>query len=153
MRAPAFCSLTLIFALSACATAVTTPFVVNLTLDQSALAELRSSNEHVTVAAQYYWRPASGGPSHEENELDYVLGGYSVGGETHETTGDARVTFAGRTESNSHVRPGEGDARVLINVFSSRRTHPNNLLNCDVFDEKLSVAAAQGIAIHCNLIR
>ena len=43
-------------------------------------------------------------------------------------------------------------ARVAIEVFSGRRSSPNNLLDCDFFDDLLSVAAEKPVQAHCKLI-
>ena len=101
--------------------------------------------------AYYYWRPTAGRDEFDL-ELDPVLDGYPIGSERHETTGSGRVPFVGRTHPSSHVRAGEGEARVLISVFSTRRTQPDILLNCYAFDDKLSVAASKSITIHYSPI-
>ena len=41
--------------------------------------------------------------------------------------------------------------QVLINVFSGRHSSPDNLLDCDLFQDKIALAA-KGIEIHCKLI-
>lgn len=147
------CPLILAGYLSACASGISSPYVVNLTLSPSAHVELRNSAERVKVAAYYYWRPNSGGPSHNDDELGSVLGGYSLGEESHEVERNtSRVSFAGRTRANFRIRAGHGEARVLINVFSARRTRPNNILDCSVFDDTLAVASSQGINVNCSLI-
>ena len=139
--------------LSACGASISCPFVVNVTLDQAAMTELSNSGEEVEVIAYYYWSPVSGGPSHEEDELGYVLGGYSIGEETHEIAREGAARFVGRTRPSSHVQAGHGEARVLINVVSARHTHPNNILDCSVFDESLAKASNQGVNLNCSLIR
>lgn len=137
--------------LTACGARITSPFVVNLTLDEAATAELQRSGEQVKLIAYYYWRPNSGGPSHDDNEFGYVLGGYPIGEEAHEVPGAAQVAFAGNTQPSMRVRSGDGEANVLINVVSARRTNSANILECGIYEGSLSNASRQGIDIHCSL--
>ena len=137
--------------LAACGTKISSPFVVNLTLDDVAAAELRASGERVKLIADYYWTPNSGGPSHDENEFGYVLGGYPIGEEVHEVLGAGRVAFRGSTRRSTRVRSGDGETNVLINVVSARRTDPLNILECGVYEGSLTVASTQGIDIHCSM--
>ncbi|WP_417492652.1 hypothetical protein [Maricaulis sp.] len=153
MRRPFFLALLLAMVASACDSGASTPFVVNVELDDAANARLDELGESVQVIAHYYWRPASGEPAHGDNEYGYVLGGYPIGGETHEIIGSGRANFDGRTHSNSHIVVGEGASRVLINVVSARQTQSNNLLSCGIFDDSLDIASTQGIDISCSLIR
>jgi len=124
---------------------------VNLTLDEPAIAELRASGEQVTLIAYYYWRPISGAPSHEDNEFGHVLGGYPIGEEIHEVPSQARVAFAGVTQRSVRVRSGGGEANVLINVVSARRSRPLNILECDIYDGSLEAASRQRVNVHCSL--
>ncbi len=41
---------------------------------------------------------------------------------------------------------------MLVNVFSGRHSSPDNLLDCDFFQDKITVAARAPIPIHCKLI-
>ena len=45
------------------------------------------------------------------------------------------------------------DVQLLINVFSGRKSSDLNLLNCDIFQDKMSVIAGKDYAISCTLIR
>lgn len=79
---------------------------MNLTLDDVAAAELRASGEQVKLIADYYWTPNSGGPSHDENEFGYVLGGYPIGEEVHEVPAAGPVAFTGNTRRSLRIRAG-----------------------------------------------
>ena len=39
-----------------------------------------------------------------------------------------------------------------VNVYSARRTNPDNILSCDFFDGKLSSAVRKTPTLHCTLI-
>ncbi len=45
-----------------------------------------------------------------------------------------------------------GKETVLINVYSGRRSNANNLLECDMFEDDVKLAEANGIHIGCKLI-
>ncbi|MCJ2034919.1 hypothetical protein [Methylobacterium sp. J-068] len=47
---------------------------------------------------------------------------------------------------------GRNPLRVSLNVFSARKAAPDNLLDCDLFDDDLSRARAKPIVIGCRLI-
>src|SRR4051812_2649281 len=99
--------LALTAALATGASAPQTPFAVTVTFSPAAAAGLKSAGEQVKIAAYYYWRPVSGGPDHESDEFGYVLGGYPLGQEAHETQGNKPVRFLGRTNPDSTFVPAK----------------------------------------------
>jgi hypothetical protein len=59
--------------------------------------------------------------------------------------------------SGSHLKRGRihwirGPILVNVNVYSARRSGPNNLLTCDFFDGHLHDAEHRTVPIHCSLI-
>jgi hypothetical protein len=46
----------------------------------------------------------------------------------------------------------EGPPMLLINVYSARKKHADNLLECGIFDAELAKAEAEPIKIECDLI-
>ena len=46
----------------------------------------------------------------------------------------------------------EGPPLLLINVYSARKKHEDNLLDCGIFDAELAKAEAETILIECDLI-
>ena len=46
----------------------------------------------------------------------------------------------------------QGEPELLINVFSGRKSSPNNLLNCDIYEGSLSDIQGRRIDISCGLI-
>ena len=46
----------------------------------------------------------------------------------------------------------EGPPQVLVNVYSARRTHEDNLLDCGIYEGPVSMAQQQPVDIQCDLI-
>ena len=44
------------------------------------------------------------------------------------------------------------DVRVLINVASGRKSSPDNLLACDIYEGRLQKVQSRTVPIHCKLI-
>ena len=41
---------------------------------------------------------------------------------------------------------------VNVNVYSARRSGPDNILDCDFFDDALTLAQQASLTLHCKLI-
>jgi hypothetical protein len=41
---------------------------------------------------------------------------------------------------------------VNVNIYSARRSGPDNILDCDFFDDSLTVAQQAPLTLHCRLI-
>ena len=41
---------------------------------------------------------------------------------------------------------------MLVNVYSARKTHEDNLLNCGIYEGPVSMAQKQPVDIQCDLI-
>ena len=46
----------------------------------------------------------------------------------------------------------DGKEQVLINVFTGRRSSQDNLIACDIFQDDVKLAEANGVKIACKLI-
>jgi hypothetical protein len=46
----------------------------------------------------------------------------------------------------------KGEPEVLINVYSARKTHENNLLSCGIYQGPISMAQKKPVDITCDLI-
>ena len=46
----------------------------------------------------------------------------------------------------------KGGPRVNINIFSARHADPNNLLNCEIFEDDIAVAQARAPVLRCVML-
>ncbi|MBE2241905.1 MAG: hypothetical protein IAE86_04060 [Burkholderiaceae bacterium] len=124
-------------------------FTLRITLSDKAAQRLRKTDEGITVDARYYGDPTPGAARHADE-----VGQIDLGTE--------RVFLPGRAGtahvSGSKLRADrldwtEGDVKVNVNVYSSRRSSSDNLLACDFIDGPVAqVVRAQPVALHCALI-
>lgn len=141
-----------VLGLVGCSPQVESPFAVTISLSPNAAQVLQSTGEQVELSATYYWRPKAGGPSHDESEFGNVLGGYPMGGEERRAEWSVHtVQFNGAHAEDERVKRGEGEMRVLLNVYSARLKSRDNILDCGIFDDALALASA-GISIRCGLL-
>jgi hypothetical protein len=118
--------------------------VVNLT--PRAAEALKLAREGVVVSAWYYADPKPGATNVnpvglidlavEERELASFAGTLRVGGEGVDTMALGEIG---------------GPVMVNVNVYSTRRSGPDNILDCDFFDGFLSRAAAAPVELRCGL--
>ncbi len=47
---------------------------------------------------------------------------------------------------------GKNPLRVTLNVFSARKAAPDNLLDCDLFDDTVAAARSRPVVVTCRLI-
>lgn len=125
------------------------PYSVALTFTPGAAAKLAGMGERVIVDNMFYGLAKEGAKDADET------GQIGLG------TKEIEVEAVDQTVSvspppfmpgpMSQIVEAEG-ARLLINVYSARRAHQDNLLSCGIFDDKVEAAPASQIAIHCELI-
>lgn len=65
---------------------------------------------------------------------------------------DGSVVIRGVNMIETRLPWLQGPVSVNVNVFSARRSGPNNILACDFFDGNLLDARRHPIAIHCSWI-
>ena len=100
-------------------------FDVNLTLTARAAERLKDTDERVIVSAMYYGLPTSDdAPGIDKEGMEVRLGA-----------------------SDIEVAP-----EVLINVYSARKTHENNLLNCGIYQGPVPMAQKKPVDVQCDLI-
>lgn len=157
MRIGLFCAA--LFALNACAppTAQQPPappaplaqgFTINLTFSPKAAARLAELKEQVIVDAMYYGQPQPGFEPKEAGDVGVDLGS------TQNTIPpvNGATQFAPSFDAAKLAKEVKGEPRVLVNVYSARLAHPDNLLSCGIYDDTVSAAAAAAPAIACALI-
>jgi hypothetical protein len=129
------------------APAQTTDIAFNLALKFSdrAKAKIKELDERVLVNAMYYGAPLPG--------IETEEGGFNLGEEVQEMLAeDQTVPFTGTHRIDVGVGQTDGAPRVLVNVYTARRVHPDNLLDCGIVDDALPVAASVTFEISCKLI-
>ena len=62
------------------------------------------------------------------------------------------VKVAGEGFDATYLTSVKGDPEVLINVYSARKTHENNLLSCGIYQGPISMAQKKPVDIQCDLI-
>lgn len=131
----------------------TPKFSVAVTLSKEALAELTRRKEQVSVSAMY-----SGEPTAEatKKKIDNEIGEVDLGDEaqTRPFAGPTETyVFAGKAfqaKKTKWIKPGT--ASILINVYSARKSTDDNLLDCTIFQDTVTLANAKPIEIACKLI-
>jgi hypothetical protein len=123
-------------------------FHVQITLSAKATVRLRKSSEGIIASARYYGYPNPGWEKYADE-----VGQIPVGAELVQLPGNNGSVVIKGTKVNRKRLPWlQGPPSVNVNVFSARRSGPDNILTCDFFDGNVSDAQEHPIAIHCSLI-
>lgn len=124
-------------------------FQVNLTLTPRAADKLAATKERVTVAAMYFGAPASeDAPGVDDHVMEAPLGEDLV----EVDPVNAVVTAPGTGFDAQFLSSVKGDPEVLVNVYSARKTHENNLLSCGIYQGPVAMAQKKPVDIRCDLI-
>lgn len=135
-------------AAAAAVAALPPSFTVDVKLTPAAASKLTSTNETIIVAADYSGIPVGiGGSPADPN------GTVQLGRETVEMFGAGRAVFstANADPTRRHLIE-KGEVRLLINVYSGRRNSEDNVIDCGIFDDLLTLATQKPIEINCSLI-
>jgi hypothetical protein len=62
-----------------------------------------------------------------------------------------RAVITGKTVNTSRIRWVK-EFDVNINVFTARRSSPDNLIDCDFYQDAVAKVQAKPLAISCKLI-
>lgn len=119
--------------------------VLHLTFSEAAKAKIAEVQEKVTVSAMYHGDPKPGLPPERQDDM-----GVSLGLEEVEVDGvDGDVTLKAVPDP-AKLGDIAGPPQVTVNVFTSRKTQENNLLDCSlVFGP---IAETDGETVTCKLI-
>ncbi len=124
------------------------PFNVQVTLSPSAAARLSALHEGITVTAYYSGDPAPGFTRHADQ-----MGQINLGAEHVTIAGSGTAVLTGSVIPATQIGWVKDRAiQVLINVYSTRRSSSNNLLDCGIFEDTAKAAAKAPIQIACKLI-
>jgi hypothetical protein len=123
-------------------------FSVTVSLSPKAEARLAHPKETIMISADFY-----GDSNGKNRKLENDVGEIDLApSQKDEIPGAGAAQFRGPKYDASKLAYVDANGlQVLINVFSGRHSSPANLLDCDLFQDKIALAA-KGIAIHCKLI-
>ena len=122
-------------------------FTVEVVLTPAAAARLQALHEKVAVIADYSGLPAPGVQATPDGQVD-------LGSETVELAPtEGRAAFTAAAIDGGDLKTIAGKPRVLINVVSARHAAPDNLLDCGIFEDDITVAQAKTPRITCDLIK
>jgi hypothetical protein len=121
-------------------------FRIEVTLSTKAAAKLYSAQEWVHISAFYYGEAAKPKDGDE-------MGQIWLGNEDADIEDAGTVTFGQIKIDGKRLKLVKGrKATVNINVYSSRKTLADNILDCGLFEDLVEVAASENVTIECKLI-
>jgi hypothetical protein len=124
-------------------------FTVAVTYSQKAMATLVAGKETVIVVGYLYGFPIQGTP---KQDVDHV-GQIDMGQVKKEIALGATATFDHVKLNQPMMKWMDGQGpQLLINVYSGRKSSPNNLLDCGIYEGALKAVQDQSIPIACKLI-
>jgi hypothetical protein len=123
-------------------------FDIQILLSQRAAAKLESLSEGIVIAATYSADTAPGAERHADQ-----IGRIDLDRKTAVISGRPQfVHIAGPRIAHSLLAETHGPILLNVNVYSARRSGPDNILNCDFFDGNLAEAVRKPLTLHCSLI-
>jgi len=129
--------------------AALTGFTVKVTYSQKAMDKLVAGKETVIVVGYLYGFPKQGTP---KRDVDHV-GQVDLGEAKQEIAPAATATFDRVKPDQALVKwVNDQGLQILINVYSGRKSSPNNLLDCGIYEGSLAAVQGQSIPIACKLI-
>lgn len=124
-------------------------FEVRLTMTPRAAEKLASMNERVIVDAMYFGLAASAdAPGVDDHGMEVGLGSDEV----EVAPQNAVVTTPGSGFDPTHIASIKGEPEVLVNVYSARKSHADNLLSCGIYQGPVKMAQQKPVEIQCDLI-
>jgi hypothetical protein len=124
-------------------------FTVKITYSQKAMATLVAGKETVIVAGYLTASPIAGTP---KQYVDHV-GEIGLGEVDREIAPGAIATFSNVKPTPAMMKWVDSQGpQLLINVYSGRKSSPNNLLDCGIYEGPLAAIQGQSIPISCKLI-
>ncbi|MDR3512652.1 MAG: hypothetical protein P4L73_13535 [Caulobacteraceae bacterium] len=128
--------------------ATTPAFQVAVSLSPKAAARLAHPHETIIVAAYVY-----GDANDRGQRLADEVGQIDFGREQKvELPGPGVARFQGVRYDTKRLVYVDGKLQVLVNVYSGRRSSPDNLLDCSIFQDSVELAGRAVIPIRCKLI-
>jgi hypothetical protein len=123
-------------------------FDVALTLTPRAAEKLAGMGEEITVDAVFFGEPRPGGLK-PEDENDFIpMGGEQVNA----PPANGVIMVPGESYDPAREADVEGGKQVLVNAWTSRKAHEDNLISCGIYQGPLAMAQKQPVEIRCDLI-
>jgi hypothetical protein len=123
-------------------------FDVQLTLTPRAADKLVSTRERIIVAGMFW-----GAPNAAAMPAADAMGQIPLGEDFLEVAPrSATVTVPAANFDPAQLPNVEGAPQVLVNVYSARKTHEDNLLACGIYEGPVAMAQKQAVDIQCDLI-
>lgn len=117
-------------------------------LSKRAAAKLAVAHEAIGVSASFFGEPRSDGSRSAAEDGQIAFG-----------TVEKQLPRAGRVrivppafDPARLALVARGKPRVNVNIFSARKTLPDNVLDCAFFEDSLEAALRQPILLRCKLI-
>jgi hypothetical protein len=124
-------------------------FTVTLTYSSKASETLTSQHETVIVAGYLTCFPKQGTPKRLVDHEDQV----SLGEIHDEIVLGQTAAFKGIKLDPAGLKWADSQGpQLLINVYSGRKSSPNNLLDCGIYQGPLKDVQGKSIPISCKLI-
>ncbi|MCC2097676.1 MAG: hypothetical protein KDJ29_12335 [Hyphomicrobiales bacterium] len=121
-------------------------YTVNLQMSPASSRLLSGMGEKVTVWASYEGEGKRGVKTDP-------MGMVNLGNETRIVSPRSqKVQMSGKFNERLARRSLKGEPQLLINVYSARKAHQNNLLNCGIWQNPVRMAPP-GFTIRCKLIQ
>lgn len=121
---------------------------IALQLSPKAEAKLKATNETVIVAAFF-----SGTPKDTSSQEFLESGEIMVKDQKIELTTSRLATFENlKFAKSTYNALADKDIRLLVNIYSGRRSSPDNLLNCSIVEGKMSDLRGKRLPISGKLI-
>lgn len=123
-------------------------FDVHITLSKQAAATLVRRKEAMAASASFYGDPKPAAEKHADE-----VGRIDLGTEDVEIPGvPGQMHFTGAKVATERLGWLAGPVQVNVNVYSARKSSPDNLLQCDFIDGTLDRVRQAPITLHCSLI-
>lgn len=124
-------------------------FEVQLTLTPRAVEKLTAMSEMVTVAGMYWGEPSEIGKPRADD-----VGQINLGRDDINVQPASRIVLLPGAAIDPAVLETDvaGAPQVLVNVFTARMAHEDNLINCGIYEGPISMAQAKAVDIRCDLI-
>jgi hypothetical protein len=124
-------------------------FSVNVTLSNKAMAKMVAGKETVIVAGYLTGNPKPGALKKYVDEMGEV----GLGDIQTEVGPGVIARFGPITlKQDAFAQTDKKDAQLLINVYSGRKSSPDNLLDCGIYEGPLKPVQGTIIPIACKLI-
>ncbi len=123
-------------------------FDVQLTLTPRTIEKLAGMSEMVTVSGMYWGEPKEAARARADEVGQINLGADDIVVQPASRT----VTVPGSAIDPEMLEDIEGAPQVLVNVYTARRAHEDNLINCGIYEGPVSMAQQKPVEIDCDLI-